>query len=367
MQVLWHCSWDEKNSLSCCWQKCTRCGKEGHFAKKCDSCSGSHVQGCEIYSHKPSSISAYVTVRLKNNAKVQLQIDTGASCKSDYIRTTGDKQCKNLDQSNARLIMHNKTLVWPLGQIHLLTERKERKCGVLYHIVKQDLKPLLCRTCEKKLVKILDADVNATHNERIDVLPNFRSDPTLSEFTDIFTGVGCLEGNYSIQVDDGFRPVVHPPLKVPIPLRDTLKSEFDNMVKNGILAKVTEPTSWVSSLVIVKKPNGKIRVCLDPRDLNRAIKRSHYPLPTIEEVATCLSGAKVFSVLDARCGFWEVKLDEKSSYLTTMNTPFGRYRWLRIPFGINAAPCRSMATANAWASRRTYRCRIHPTLRFWRH
>ena len=110
------------------------------------------------------------------------------------------------------------------------------------------------------LVKILDADINATHNERIDVSPNVRSDPILSEFTDIFTGVGCLEGNYSIQVDDGFRPVVHPPLKVPIPLRDTLKSEFDNMVKNGILAKVTEPTSWVSSLVIVKKPNGKIRV-----------------------------------------------------------------------------------------------------------
>ena len=148
-------------------------------------------------------------------------------------------------------------------------------------------------------------------------------------------------------MDDSFRPVVHPPRKVPVPLQDSLKLELDNIVKNDILAKVTEPTSWVCSLVIVKKPNGKIRVCLDPRDLNHAIKRLHYPLPTIEEVATCLSGAKVFSVLDARCGFWEVKLDEKSSYLTTMNTPFGRYRWLRIPFGINSAPCRSMATANA--------------------
>ena len=122
--------------------------------------------------------------------------------------------------------------------------------------------------------------------------------------------------------------MVHLPRKLPVPLRDTLKSELDSMVKNGILVKVTEPTSWVSSLVIVKKPNGKIRVCLDPRDLNRAIKHSHYPLPTIEEVATRLGGAKVFSVLDAKCGFWHVKLDEKSSYLTTMNTPFG----------INSAP-----------------------------
>ena len=334
----------KKSACPAVGKKCTKCGRDGHFAKKCHSRSVNHVQDCEIYSHKPSPTSAYVTACLNNNAQVQLQIDTGASCnilpKSAYIRATGDKQCTNLEQSFTRLIMHNKTVVFPLGQMRLLTERKGRKYGVLYHIVKQDLTPLLCRTtCEKmNLVKILDADVNAIHDERIDVSSNVRSDPILYEFTDIFTGIGCLEGTYSIQVDEGFRPVVHPPRKVPVPLRDTLKLELDNMVKSGILAKVVEPTSWVSSLVIVKKSNGKIRVCLDPRDLNRAVKRSHYPLPTIEEVATRLSGAKVFSVLDAKCGFWQVQLDEKSSYLTTMNTPFGRYRWLRMPFGINSAP-----------------------------
>ena len=322
----------KKSACPAVGKKCTKCGRDGHFAKKCHSRSVNHVQDCEIYSHKPSPTSAYVTACLNNNAQVQLQIDTGASCnilpKSAYIRATGDKQCTNLEQSFTRLIMHNKTVVWPLGQIRLLTERKGRKYGVLYHIVKQDLTPLLCRTtCEKmNLVKIFDADVNAIHDERIDVSSNVRSDPILYEFTNIFTGIGCLEGTYSIQVDEGFRPVVHPPRKVPVPLRDTLKLELDNMVKSGILAKVVEPTSWVSSLVIVKKSNGKIRVCLDPRDLNRAVKRSHYPLPTIEEVATRLSGAKVFSVLDAKCGFWQVQLDEKSSYLTTMNTPFGRYR-----------------------------------------
>ena len=190
------------------------------------------------------------------------------------------------------------------------------------------------------LVKILDADINVTHNdsERTDVPSIVKGDPVLSEFTDVFSGIGCLDGNYSIRVDESFSPVVHPPRKVPVPLREALKTELDSLVKGGILAKVTEPTAWVSSVVIVKKPNGKIRVCLDPRDLNRAVKRSHYPLPTIEEVSTRLSGAKVFSVLDAKCGFWQVKLDEKSSYLTTMNTPFGRYRWLRMPFDINTAP-----------------------------
>ena len=108
------------------------------------------------------------------------------------------------------------------------------------------------------------------------------------------------------------------------------------MVEEGILTPVNEPTDWVSSMVTVVKPN-KLRICIDPKDLNRAIKRSHYPMPTIEEVATKLGKAKVFTVLDAKSGFWQIKLDEESSMLTTFNTPFGRFRWLRMPFGICSA------------------------------
>ena len=99
-----------------------------------------------------------------------------------------------------------------------------------------------------------------------------------------------------------------------------------------------KPTAWISSLVIVPKRNGGLRICLDPQDLNRAILREHYPLPTIEDVATRLHGAKVFTVLDVYKGFWHVELDEPSSLLTSFNTPFGRYRWKRLPFGICSAP-----------------------------
>ena len=91
-------------------------------------------------------------------------------------------------------------------------------------------------------------------------------------------------------------------------------------------------------MVVVPKKDGKLRVCLDPKDLNQAIQRKHYPLPTIEDIATRLFGAKVFTVLDVRQGFWHVTLDESSSFLTTFNTPFGRHRWKRMPFGICSAP-----------------------------
>ena len=83
------------------------------------------------------------------------------------------------------------------------------------------------------------------------------------------------------------------------------------MVEEGILTPVNEPTDWGSSMVTVVKSN-KLRICIDPKDLNRAIKRSHYPMPTIEEVATKLSKAKVFTVLDAKSGFWQIKLDDES-------------------------------------------------------
>ena len=116
-----------------------------------------------------------------------------------------------------------------------------------------------------------------------------------------------------------------------------MKEDLDKLVKEEVITPVTEPTNWVSSLVLVNKPD-KLRICIDPQDLNKALLRPHYPLPTIEEVATRLSKAKVFSVLDAKNGFWQVQLDKESSLLTTFNTPFGRYRWLRLPFGIKTAP-----------------------------
>ena len=80
------------------------------------------------------------------------------------------------------------------------------------------------------------------------------------------------------------------------------------------------------------------RLCLDPRDLNKALKRPHYPMVTIEEVATRLSGAQLFTSLDACSGFWQLPLDIESSRLLTFNTPWGRYRFTRLPFGIVPAP-----------------------------
>ena len=97
---------------------------------------------------------------------------------------------------------------------------------------------------------------------------------------------------------------------------------------------MTEPTDWVSSIVISRRRNGKLRICLDPKDLNKAIKRCHHKTPTLEEITHKFSGSRYFSKLDAKNGYWSVLLDEESSCLTTFNSPFGRYCFLRMPFGL---------------------------------
>ena len=95
-----------------------------------------------------------------------------------------------------------------------------------------------------------------------------------------------------------------------------------------------EPTDWVSSLAYSRKANGKLRICLDPKDLNAAIKRDHYKTPTVEEITHKLAGSRKFTKLDGTSSYLCIILDYESSLLTTFNMPWGRYRFIRLPFGL---------------------------------
>ena len=131
----------------------------------------------------------------------------------------------------------------------------------------------------------------------------------------------------------------------PAALLPKIASKLKEMEREGHLAKVTQPTDWVNSMVVSSRGD-KIRICLDPGDLNKAVKREHYPIPTVEEISAKIPDAKVFTVLDAKSGYLQMKLDYESSLLTTMNTPIGRYRWLKVPFGIKSAPEMYQRTMN---------------------
>ena len=91
-------------------------------------------------------------------------------------------------------------------------------------------------------------------------------------------------------------------------------------------------------MVVATRRNGKIRLCIDPKPLNKVLKGNRYPVPLLDDLLAQLTNAKVFSVVDAKNGFWHVQLDDESSMLTTFGAPWGRYRWTRMPFGISPAP-----------------------------
>ena len=153
-------------------------------------------------------------------------------------------------------------------------------------------------------------------------------------YPDRFDGSGKFEGEYHIITDPDVLPVVHASWKYPIHIKDDIKKELDKMVDLGVVRPVTEPTDWVSSVAYSQKSNGRWRVCLDPKDLNQTVKRSHHHTPTLEEITHKFKGKTVFSKLDARHGYWSVVLDGESSYLTTFNSSLGRFRFTRLPFGL---------------------------------
>ncbi len=156
-------------------------------------------------------------------------------------------------------------------------------------------------------------------------------------YPDRFTGIGCIPKEHEIRTNPQVKPVVQGQRKVQLPIKHLVKNKLDEREHLDLWEPVTEPTEWVRNAMYVSKPGGDIRICMDPKDLNKAIMIEHYPLKTIEDVAAELDSATVFTVLDMNQGFHQISLKESCRNLTCFNTPFGRYRYKRLPMGICSA------------------------------
>ena len=153
-------------------------------------------------------------------------------------------------------------------------------------------------------------------------------------FPNSFDCIRDMKGEYDIKTDPTVPPVQHRRWKVPIEYKEEIKKKLAEMVQQRIITKQTEPTPWVSSLMYPKKANGKLRICLDPKDLNKAIIHENHKAPTLEEIAHVLMGADRFSKVDSNKAFFSMHLMEEASLLTMFNTHLRRYRFLCVPFGL---------------------------------
>ena len=112
----------------------------------------------------------------------------------------------------------------------------------------------------------------------------------------MFPGIDTFKNyRYGIELDPKVKPVIHPPRKIALSLHPKLDKELDEMVKQDIIVPVDESTDWVNCLVVREKPNGSFSICLDPKDLNKVIKREHYPVQTVDMVINRLQGTTLFS------------------------------------------------------------------------
>ena len=159
----------------------------------------------------------------------------------------------------------------------------------------------------------------------------------LHAYADIFRGIETLPGGpYHIKLKDSYKPVQHPFRSVPLGMQSAYKAELE-LMKEDIITEVHDYTKWINSIVPVVKEDGSLRLCLDPKDLNKAIERNQWYARTLDDILPELVQSKYFTIKDATSGFWHVPLDLRSSLLTTFNMLWGKYRWLRMPFGLKVS------------------------------
>ena len=162
----------------------------------------------------------------------------------------------------------------------------------------------------------------------------------MKQYPKLFTGLGTLGNEYKISLKPDAKPyALHTARRVPISMRKAVEKELNRMEESlGVISQIDEPLPWCAGMVVVPKPSGKVRICVDRKPLNENVMREFHPLPAVDETLAQLSGARIFTKLDANAGFWQIPLAKESRPLTTFITPFGRYQFNALPFGITSTP-----------------------------
>lgn len=152
-----------------------------------------------------------------------------------------------------------------------------------------------------------------------------------------FEGIGTFPGEVSIAIDEKVKPIAKPPRRIPNKVRDKLEPYLKDLIEKGIIEKVDKPTSWVSNVVIREKTDGSLQICLDPQELNKAITRSYYEIPSVNDLKAKLSGKKYYSLLDLKHGFWQIKIDKNLSDACIFSTLLGCLKFLVLLFGLSCS------------------------------
>jgi len=340
-------------------KECNKCGRKGHFAKCCYAKERAVKENKAIYDEdereikvvRESASGLYKKLEVTNPENLpgrkrivlDCYLDTGACANVIGYHNL----CKLLKVQQVKLMPTEVKLrsfgghkIQILGKYSFNLRHKEQNYKLSFNVTETKHGPLLSRdACLKLELLKIEKEVKSIESELRNYVDSHKSviDQLLINYACVFEGLGRMKGEVKLAVNPDVNPIIQAPRRHPLAKQEKLKEELDKLLRDGIIMKEEEHTDWCSNIMLLER-NGKTRLVLDPIPLNKALLRPNYQFPTVEELLPAISRAKVFSKLDARKGFWQVVLDEASSKLTTFWTPFGRYRFKRMPFGISPAP-----------------------------
>jgi len=262
-----------------------------------------------------------------NNEAVKFQVDTGSSVNILPLKYADANLIKS---TQLKLKTWNNDKYEPVGEcrIKIVNPKNKKRYSVNFVVCHNEFMPILGLNASKQMNLI---EINDENFEQVNKISENKESIVFSK------EVGKLDGEQKLKIKENAQPSIMPDRRIAIAQRQPLKSLLDKLTEKNIIVPEKGPTEWVSQIVLAKKENGDLRLCIDPKELNKVLVRERYTLPTIEDKLHELSQSKFFSKTDVSSGYWHVELDETSSKLTTFQTCHGRYRWLRLPFGLSVS------------------------------
>jgi hypothetical protein len=346
----------KKESCAAFGKTCNACSGKNHFAAS-SACKKATHEVCRLNDDyeelmtvgvDPSEPRWFTRLLINGRREVRFLIDCGATVNLLPVADVRALGCiGDVRPSSNKLRMFDRSALKTSGIVTLTA--RHPKTGIdfsldFYVAERHEQAVLGVKACQQLRLLHVDEDVVCvcevcTASNITSSTPACKSAADIvAEYPDVFEGLGKMAGTVHLDIDETVPPVQMPLRRLPIGVKEKVAAELRRLEALDVIAPVTEPTPWVSALLVVTKANGDIRVCIDPSPLNRALKRPTYYMSTVDDVLPKLAGVKVFSSADMKDGFWHLQLDDASSRLTTFETPFGRYRWKRLCFGVLPAP-----------------------------
>ncbi|XP_062499663.1 uncharacterized protein K02A2.6-like [Corticium candelabrum] len=342
---------------------CKKCNKQNHFAQMCRSSAKSGTKQAAVHMMRYESDSMYedssddqrwskqqvVTLTLTprddeinvldgrrygnklcttltvDETPIRFQMDTSATCNVIRKQDIPHRRLNDLQQTTQTLTQYSGAEIRPLVKciLRVKNQKNAQTYDVQFVVVDNAATTSILGAQTSQAMSLIKVDYDNIQMIQETEQPQGRvtwrqtmltKEVITQEYAEVFEGeLGTLPGVTHLDIDPMIQPVKQPLRRLPIAMKDRLKAELQRLERLEIIQKEEASTDWISSLVVVKKQNGKLRVCIDPQPLNKALKRSQYQMPILDDILPELSKAKIFSVLDVKNGYWHIAVWDHAS------------------------------------------------------